>query len=80
MLQTPRFLSLDLIFVFLLSFLFLLSKMRPPGGVSENKKTPSHFTSLDPVWCGRWDLNPRTPTGQAPQACASKTLHVDGSL
>ena len=42
MLQTPRFLSLDLIFVFLLSFLFLLSKMRPPGGVSENKKTPSH--------------------------------------
>jgi len=25
------------------------------------------------IWCGRWDLNPRTPTGQAPQACASKT-------
>ncbi len=25
------------------------------------------------LWCGRWDLNPRTPAGQAPQACASKT-------
>ena len=31
-------------------------------------------------WCGRWDLNPRTPTGQAPQACASKTLSDKVSL
>ena len=22
------------------------------------------------VQCGGWDLNPRTPTGQAPEACA----------
>ncbi len=21
-------------------------------------------------WCGGWDLNPRTPTGQEPQSCA----------
>jgi hypothetical protein len=21
-------------------------------------------------WCGRWDSNPRTPTGQEPQSCA----------
>ena len=30
------------------------------------------------VWCGRWDSNPRTPTGQAPQACASTTLDRKG--
>src|SRR5437867_2746857 len=22
------------------------------------------------VWCGGWDLNPRTPTGQGPEPCA----------
>ena len=21
-------------------------------------------------WCGGWDLNPRTPTGQGPEPCA----------
>ena len=25
---------------------------------------------LKKVQCGGWDLNPRTPTGQAPEACA----------
>ena len=22
------------------------------------------------VWCGGWDLNPRTPSGQGPKPCA----------
>ena len=26
--------------------------------------------SNSPAWCGGWDLNPRTPTGQPPQGCA----------
>src|SRR5947199_10405178 len=30
------------------------------------------------VWCGRWDSNPRTPTGHAPQACATTTLESKG--
>ena len=26
--------------------------------------------ATDPDWCGGWDLNPRTPTGQGPEPCA----------
>jgi len=29
------------------------------------------------MWCGGWDSNPRTPTGQPPQGVLNKTLHVD---
>src|SRR6267143_4654662 len=57
-------------------FLFSTKYYATPGSMSE-QKTPSHFQEqISSVWCGRWDLNPRTPTGQAPQACASKTLPV----
>src|SRR5712691_8612535 len=58
---------------FFANYFSLLSFSLPPGGVSENKKL-LHTLQARIVWCGRWDLNPRTPTGQAPQACASKTL------
>src|SRR6266699_4671342 len=58
-------------------FSFSTNYFSTPPGVCLNKKSPSHFTGEN-VWCGRWDLNPRTPTGQAPQACASKTLRSTG--
>src|SRR5712692_9617404 len=52
----------------------LLSKKyffaRPPRVCPMSRAGPAY-------WCGRWDLNTRTPTGQAPQACASKTLRED---
>ena len=66
-------------YFFLLSFLFLLSEMDPPGGMSQQENSFTLY-GLEPVWCGRWDLNPRTPTGQAPQACASKTLPFSTGL
>src|SRR5438034_5896922 len=76
---TPNFFSCYL-FYMLLSFLFCYLLCDPPGA-SENSRNPSHFTTAEPKWCGRWDLNPRTPTGQAPQACASKTPSaITGSL
>src|SRR6266851_594379 len=61
-------------FFFSLTFRFC-SIVRPPRGYVKTKKL-LHTLRVGIVWCGRWDLNPRTPTGQAPQACASKTLPV----
>src|SRR2546425_9639803 len=84
--QTRQRAKNSLSFFFLVSiffcylFFFSYLKCDPRGGMSEQKNS---FTLYKPrtVWCGRWDLNPRTPTGQAPQACASKTLSIfDGSL
>ena len=31
---------------------------------------PSRDACLPVKWCGGWDLNPRTPTGQGPEPCA----------
>jgi len=31
-------------------------------------------------WCGEWDSNPRTPTGQAPEACAFDLQKIKSSL
>src|SRR5438132_12007950 len=60
-----------------LIFLFSTNYFSTPRRVCRIKKL-LHTLQARTVWCGRWDLNPRTPTGQAPQACASKTLTVDG--
>ena len=33
-------------------------------------KLPEDRNIIGVEWCGEWDSNPRTPTGQAPEACA----------
>ena len=44
--------------------------------VTQNYETPnnrnlrSNRQNIVKQWCGGWDLNPRTSTGQPPQGCA----------
>ena len=44
--------------------LWLMKTESRPGTVPERSPFLASF------WCGEWDSNPRTPTGQAPEACA----------
>jgi hypothetical protein len=37
--------------------------------ITSKKVTPNQ-ASFPKLWCGEWDSNPRTPTGQPPQGCA----------
>src|SRR5205807_9918633 len=69
----------------ILSFLFLLTISRPPPGVSQNKKSPSHFCKAlpartphdsDPTTRNRENL-PKNPS--TPKAYLFKTLTPDSS-
>ena|SRR2546425_2770464 len=41
-----------------------------PAHIPELTKCKNLGWMADLGWCGGWDLNPRTPTGQGPEPCA----------